>query len=669
MGREGGAQSRGIGLILTALLLGMLLGALDQTIVSTALPTIVSEFGGLNHLSWVVTAYMLASTASTPLWGKLGDQYGRKPLYVTAIVVFLVGSALCGLAWDMLSLIGFRALQGLGGGGLMALGMGIIADVVSPRERGRYQGYFGGVFGVASVTGPLLGGFFVDTLSWRWVFYVNLPIGAVALAVIVTVLQGKGEQTRHRIDYAGTFALGGAAVCLVLGTTWGGTEYSWGSPVVLGLFAGAVLLLGGWWLAERRAAEPVLPLHLFGNPVFSICGLIAFVIGFAMFGALTYLAVYFQVVEGVSPTLSGLSLLPMTAGTLTMSILSGHLITRTGRYKVWPVLGTGITTLALALCSRLDVGTGVLERSAYLVLLGAGLGCVMQVLIIAVQNTSPYRDLGAATSGNTFFRSIGGSFGVAAFGAIFSNHLASGMADLLREGRLPPGTDAAGLQENSALIRRLPPEAADAVLGSYAQAIQTVFVYATPVAAVAFVASWFLREVPLRTATRDAAMGESMGAPTARTSKAELELALARLLYHDRDARALYGRLAAHAGADLPAGSVWALCRIASEGPDGSIGAAELAARARTTRERGRPYIDELVSRGLVVREGAGGARLAVTAAGRDLAERIFLVRRLALDRMVEDWQPELHPELAGLLERICRESLGADADSRVFAG
>ena len=668
MAREAGARHRGIGLILTALLLGMLLGALDQTIVSTALPTIVSEFGGLNHLSWVVTAYMLASTASTPLWGKLGDQYGRKPLYVTAIVVFLLGSVLCGLSWNMFSLIGFRALQGLGGGGLMALGMGIVADVVSPRERGRYQGYFGGVFGVASVTGPLLGGFFVDTLSWRWVFYVNLPIGAVALAVIVAVLQGKGEQTRHRIDYAGTFALGGAAVCLVLGTTWGGTEYSWDSPVVLGLFAGAVLLLFGWWLAERRAAEPVLPLHLFANSVFSICGLIAFVIGFAMFGALTYLAVYFQVVEGVSPTLSGLSLLPMTAGTLSMSILSGHLITRTGRYKIWPVLGTGLTTLALALCSRLDVGTGVLERSAYLLLLGAGLGCVMQVLIIAVQNTSPYRDLGAATSGNTFFRSIGGSFGVAAFGAIFSNRLAAGMAELLRQGRLPAGTDPAGLQENSALIKRLPPESAEAVLGSYADAIQTVFVYATPVAAVAFAASWFLREVPLRTATRDAGMGESMGAPTARTSKAELELALARLLYHDRDARALYSRLALHAGADLEAGSVWALCRLASEGPEGSIGAAELAARARTTREHGRPYIDALVSRGLVERR-ARGERLAITPAGRDLAERIFLVRRMAMDHLVADWQPELHPELAELLERLCRESLGADADSRVFAG
>ncbi|GAA2725196.1 MFS transporter [Actinocorallia aurantiaca] len=668
MAREAGARGRGIGLILTALLLGMLLGALDQTIVSTALPTIVSDFGGLNHLSWVVTAYMLASTASTPLWGKLGDQYGRKPLYIAAIVIFLIGSALCGLSWNMFSLICFRALQGLGGGGLMALGMGIIADVVSPRERGRYQGYFGGVFGVASVAGPLLGGFFVDTLSWRWVFYVNLPIGAVALAVIVTVLRGKEEQTRHRIDYAGTFALAGAAVCLVLGTTWGGTEYPWGSPVVIGLFAGAVLLLGAWWLAERRAAEPVLPLHLFGSSVFSICGLIAFVIGFAMFGALTYLAVYFQVVEGVSPTLSGLSLLPMMAGTLTMSTLSGHLITRTGKYKIWPILGTGATTLALALCTRLGVGTGVLERSLYLLLLGAGLGCVMQVLIVAVQNTSPYRDLGAATSGNTFFRSIGGSFGVAAFGAVFSNRLASGMADLVREGRLPAGTNTAALQENSSLIRRLPPETAQAVLEAYAQAIQTIFVYATPVAAVAFVASWFLREVPLRTATRDAGMGESMGAPTARTSKAELELALARLLYRDRDARALYSRLAAHAGADLPAGSVWALCRIASEGPDGSIGAAELAARAHTTRERGRPCIDALVDRGLVEREGADGARLVVTGAGRDLAERIFRIRRLALDHLVADWQPELHPELATLLERLSRESLGADSDSRVFS-
>jgi DNA-binding MarR family transcriptional regulator len=485
----------------------------------------------------------------------------------------------------------------------------------------------------------------------------------------VTVLQGRGERTRHRIDYAGTLSLAGAAVCLVLGTTWGGTEYAWGSPVILGLFGGAVLLLACWWAAERRAAEPVLPLHLFRNSVFSVSGLIGFVIGFAMFGALTYLAVYFQVVEGVSPTLSGLSLLPMMAGTLVMSVVAGNLITRTGRYKVFPVVGTAVTTAALALCSRLDVGTGVLERSAYLALLGVGLGCVMQVLIIAVQNSSPYEDLGAATSGNTFFRSIGGSFGVAAFGAVFGNRLAAGMEEVLRAGLLPPGVGAEAVQADSSLIRRLPPDASRAVLGVYAEAIQTVFLYATPVAAVAFAASWFLREVPLRTATRDAGLGESMGAPTARSSLEEAELALARLLRRDRDARALYARLAALAGADLPAGSVWALCRIASSGPGGEVSAAELAARARITREEGDPFVAVLVDRGLVERGGADGERLSVTPAGRALAERMFRIRRRALDRMVEDWEPERHPELAELLERICRESLGADADARLLSG
>ncbi|MDX6738398.1 MFS transporter [Actinocorallia sp. A-T 12471] len=643
--------------VIAALMLGILLGALDQTIVSTALPTIVSEFGGLNHLSWVVTAYLLASTASTPLWGKLGDQYGRKPLYVAAIIVFLVGSALCGAAWDMLSLIVFRAFQGLGGGGLIVLGMAIVGDVVPPRERGKYQGFFGAMFGVASVAGPLLGGFFVDNLTWRWVFYVNLPIGLVALAMVSFALHGKRDGTKHRIDYAGTAAIAGAAVCLVLGTTWGGTEYSWGSPVIIGLFLGAVVLLVLWWLAERRAAEPVLPLHLFGNPVFSVAGFLAFVIGFALFGSVTYFAVYLQVVKGESPTVSGLSLIPQMLGVLAASITSGLLITRTGHYKVFPIVGTGLMTVALALCSRLAPDTPVWEQSVYFALLGVGLGSVMQVLIIAVQNSSPYADLGAATSGNTFLRSIGGAFGVAVFGTIFSNQLATNVSRALVGIQLPPGVDPAEVQENSAILRTLPPEQSRAILGAYADAIQTVFLCAVPVAALAFVASWFLREVPLKTATREAGMGESMGAPTERSSRAELETCLARLLRRDPKARVLYAQLAARAGLDLPAGSVWALCAIAQEG---SVTGRELAGTADTTRDKGRPYVDELVAEGLVDREGE---LLVITGTGRAFAERIWETRRRGLDNLLEGWDPERHPELVRLLDRMSRESLGDRSD------
>ncbi|MCD0447697.1 MFS transporter [Actinocorallia sp. API 0066] len=658
MGRHDGRTARGrVWIVILALMLGTLLGALDQTIVSTALPTIVSEFGGLNHLAWVVTAYLLASTASTPLWGKLGDQYGRKPLYLTAIVVFLIGSALCGAAWDMPSLIVFRALQGLGGGGLIVLGMAIVADVVPPRERGTYQGFFGAVFGLASVAGPLLGGFFVENLTWRWVFYVNLPIGAFTFVLVLMVLHGKRDRTRHRIDYAGTAAIAAAAVCLVLGTTWGGTEYSWGSPVIIGLFAAAVALLVLWWFIERRAAEPVLPPHLFRNPVFTVSGFLAFVIGFALFGSVTYLAVYFQVVKGVSPTLSGLSLLPLMAGVLATSILSGLLITRTGRYRVFPIVGTGLMTVGLFLCSRLTPSTSVLEQSVYLAVLGVGLGCVMQVLIIAVQNSSPYEDLGAATSGNTFLRSIGGSFGVAVFGTVFSNQLASNVARALQGIQLPAGVDPAELQQNSSVLRRLPPQESAAILGAYADAIQTVFLYAVPVTALAFVASWFLKEVPLKTATREAGIGESLGAPTERSSRAELETCLARLLRRDPTARVLYGQLAARAGLDLPAGSIWALCRIAQAGV---ITGRDLAGQAETTREKGRHYVDELVAEGLVNRDGEA---LVITNTGRAYAERIWQTRRRALDHLLDGWNPTHHPELTTLLDQMSRDSLGTPKD------
>src|SRR5690349_12041756 len=373
-----------------ALLLGMLLAALDQTIVSTALPTIVSDLGGLEHLSWVVTAYLLASTAATPLWGKLGDQYGRKKLFQAAIVIFLIGSALCGLARNMPELILFRGLQGLGGGGLIVLSMAIVGDIVTPRERGRYQGLFGAVFGATSVLGPLLGGLFTEHLSWRWVFYVNLPVGVVALAVIATALRIPRRAAHHVIDYLGTFLIAAVATCLVLVASLGGTTWGWGSAQTVGLAVLGVVLAVAFVLVERRAAEPVLPLKLFRVRTFTLSAVISFIVGFAMFGGMTYLPTFLQVVHDITPTMSGVHMLPMVAGMLLSSTGSRQIVSRTGRWTVFPIAGTAVTTLGLLLLHQLDARSSTAVMSLFFFVFGLGLGLVMQVLVLIVQNAVPY---------------------------------------------------------------------------------------------------------------------------------------------------------------------------------------------------------------------------------------------------------------------------------------
>src|ERR1700688_1441263 len=430
-------------IIIGALLLGMFLAALDQTIVSTALPTIVGDLHGASHLTWVVTAYLLASTVSTPLWGKLGDQYGRKAFFQAAIVIFLVGSALSGLSRSMLELIAFRAIQGLGGGGLLIGAQAIVGDVVSPRDRGRYLGLFGAVFGVATVLGPLLGGFFVEYLSWRWVFYINIPIGVVALFVTAAQLPGALQRLHHVIDYLGTVLLTLAPTSLVLFTSLGGTTYRWGSAPIIAMAGAGVVLTVLFLVVERRAAEPVIPLALFSNRVFSAASSVGFVMGFAMFGALTFLPIFFQDARGLSPPASGLRLLPLMGGLLLASTGAGQLSSRWGRYKVFPVVGTFLMIVGLLLMSRIGIATGAWVIAGCLFVFGVGLGLVMQVLVVAVQNAVPYEQLGTATSGATFFRMIGGSFGTAVFGAIFSHLLATHVIHALHLRSVPRGLTSA----------------------------------------------------------------------------------------------------------------------------------------------------------------------------------------------------------------------------------
>jgi EmrB/QacA subfamily drug resistance transporter len=641
-------------LIFAALMLVLLLASLDQTIVSTALPTIVGEFGGIQHLSWVVTAYLLTATVSGPIYGKLGDLYGRKVVLQFAIVVFLIGSALCGLAQNMGQLIAFRALQGIGAGGLIVTTLAVVGDIIPPRDRGKYQGFFGAVFGVSTIIGPLLGGFFVDNLSWRWIFYVNLPVGVAALAVIAVAFHPRTEHVQHVVDYLGAALLAGGLSGIVLFTSLGGTTYRWADPRLDAMLAIGIALLGAFLLVERRAQEPILPLALFRDRTFATTSAIGFIVGLALFGAITFLPLYLQVVKGQTPTYSGFLLTPMMIGLLITSIASGQLISRFGRYRPFPIAGTAIMAVSLLLLTRIGVNTSIWAIGLDMVVLGLGLGMVMQVLVLAVQNAVDYRYLGVATSGSTLFRQVGGSIGVSLFGAIFANQLRSELATRLPQGARPPAAATPGLVDRLPSSIRLP------YLDAFAAALQPVFLVAAGAGLVAFVLTWFLHDVPLRQTTRAEGISEAFAAPRDDDSFRELQRSLSSLASNENRWQA-YERFASRLDVDLTPPELWLVARIGERAPVSEESLREEFEEADPLSSALRSLHDRSLAR------EEGGA-IMLTQAGTALRGRMDEARRERLNELLSGWGPEQHAEIKTMVEQLVR-SFASDMPRPAAAG
>ncbi|MBU8820580.1 MFS transporter [Mycolicibacterium goodii] len=643
-------------LVFLAVLLGMLLAALDQTIVATALPTVVADLGGAGHQSWVVTSYLLASTIVTAVVGKVGDLFGRKVVFQAAVLFFLVGSVLCGLSGSMSMLVASRALQGIGGGAMMVTATALIGEVIPLRDRGRYQGALGAVFGVTTVIGPLLGGFFTDHLSWRWAFWINVPVGIVVLIVAASAIPALVRSGRRpAIDYLGILFVGLGASGLTLATSWGGGEYAWTSPTIIGLFIGSAIALVLFVRAENRAAEPILPMRLFRSPVFTVCCVLSFIVGFAMLGALTFLPTFMQFVDGVSATESGLRTLPMVAGLLITSTGSGALVGRTGRYKIFPVLGTAVMVVGFLLLSRMDATTPFGVQSLYLFILGTGIGLCMQVLVLTVQNTSSFDDLGVATSGVTFFRTIGSSFGAAIFGSLFANFLSDRLVSAVMRSGAPP---AAG--ESPKVLHELPADVAAPIVEAYADSLGLVFLCAAPVAALGFFVALLLKEVPLQELDSSARvdLGEGFGMPSTESAEKVLETTISRIMRNSPEIR--LRTVAGRPGCELDVAGLWALLQIYRHSQVfGSARLTEIADRLRVPYEVFEPIFNRIVAGGYALRTGD---QLWLTQAG---LHQVDAVSTALVGRIIEklekspsfDGRPD-RGQVEAALERIAHRLL-----------
>ena len=595
-------------IVFVTIMLGMLLAALDQTIVGTALPTIVSDLGGAAHMSWVVTAYLLAETVATALAGKFGDLFGRKLVFQLSTVIFITGSFLCGTATNMTLLVMWRGVQGIGAGGLMVTAMALIADVIPLRERGKYQGAMGAVFGVSTVVGPLLGGLFTDHLSWRWAFYVNVPIAIIVVIAAARTIPVVRSVHRVVIDYVGIGFVAAGSSALVLATSWGGSEYAWGSPVIIGLFAGGAVALAVFCWVETRATEPMLPMRLFRNPVFSVCSALSFIVGFAMLGAMVFLPSYLQYVDGNSATFAGVRTLPLVVGLLIASIFSGNVISRTGRYRLFPIVGSVVMATGLFLLSLMGPATGAWLESLYMFVLGVGLGLCMQVLTIAVQNTVDYADLGTATSGVTFFRTLGGAFGTAVFGTIYTNaltpNLTTAVPEAARTGAAPPEVIARAAMSPQGL-HALPAPAREVIVQAYADALQTVFMWTIPVALLGFVVALFLKQVRLRDSARLSStdMGDGFASPASADSQNRLEAAVGRIL-RDTESDTLR-RMVAESGTRLDIAGAWVVIQVdVARRRFGIADLETIALRRRLPPEVLAPAFDRMANGGYLTRVG-----------------------------------------------------------------